>query len=143
MRQEGKLELKGCKEDVLTVALDAKEHPGRVRAVGSQVTPTVYFNTPKEKGKSKANLRRELMEQKARIQKLEAVVFKLDPSSAHTDEKGSCSEKMEPVNLSNAEPVRSLHSEIKPDADDVDDDVVLINTLDALQVYLETLLHNC
>lgn len=36
-------------EDVLSVALETPEHSGRVRGVGSFVTPSTYFNMPKEK----------------------------------------------------------------------------------------------
>lgn len=35
--------------DVLTVALETPEHSGRVRAVGSFVTPKIYFNLPRER----------------------------------------------------------------------------------------------
>lgn len=36
-------------EDVLSVALETPEHAGRVRGVGSFVTPSTYFNVPKGK----------------------------------------------------------------------------------------------
>ena len=128
----------GVKEDVLTVALMSKEHHGRVRAVGSHVTPTVYFSLPKAKA-DKVDIflsqQEELMETKARLQKLEAAVFKTSASPVDTDEKGSCSAKSEhPVKFSYAEPPKQLFSEEKDD-----EDVLLVDTIDALQVYLETL----
>ena len=134
--------MEGIKEDVLTVALMSKEHDGRVRAVGSHVTPTVYFNIPKDKA-GKMNIflaqQQELMEAKARIEKLKAAVIKLSAKEeVVTDDKGSCSVKSEQlVNFSNAEPARILSGEGKT-ADD--DDVLLLTSLDALQVYPETLL---
>lgn len=36
-------------QDVLTTALKTPEHSGRVRGVGSFVTPKVFFDLPKEK----------------------------------------------------------------------------------------------
>ena len=55
-----------------------------------------------------------------------------------TDEKGSCSVKSENlVNFSNTEPAMILCSDENPDDDD---DVLLVSTLDALQVYLKILL---
>ena len=133
--------MEGIKEDVLTVALMSKEHPGRVRAVGSHITPTVYFTIPKQKG---CNVQiflaqqDELMETKARLQKLEDAVFKTNAQAVDTEERGSCSVKSEHnVKISIVEPARNLLREEKPDNDD---DVQLVDTLDALQVYLETLL---
>ena len=38
--------------DVLTAALETPEHPGRVRGVGSLVTPTSYFNIPRRRSNS-------------------------------------------------------------------------------------------
>ena len=135
--------MEGIKEDVLTVALMSKEHPGRVRAVGSHITPTVYFTIPKQKG---CNVQiflaqqDELMETKETIQELEDAVFKMNAQAVDMNERGSCSVKSEHnVKISYAEPARNLSRERKPDKDD-DDDVQLVDTLDALQVYLETLL---
>ena len=122
-----------------------KEHHGRVRAVGSHVTPTVYFNVPKGKG-VKIEFRvqqeeflaqkEELMETKARLQKLEALVHKMTASPLDvTEDKGSCSAKMShPVKFSFVEPAKQLFNEEKTDDDE---DVTLVDTLDALQVYLE------
>lgn len=43
-------EFKSCgSDDVLSAVLKTPEHPGRVRGVGSFVTPTVFFNLPKGK----------------------------------------------------------------------------------------------
>ena len=63
-----KLKLEGNKKDVLIVTLMSKEHYERVRAIGSHVTPTVYFTIPKQKaGKVEIFLAQqdELMETKA------------------------------------------------------------------------------
>ena len=110
-----------------------KGHHGHVRAFGSHVTLTVYFTNPKDKvGKIDIFLAQQekLLETKARIQKLEAAIFKTSASVVDTDEKSSCSAKSEyPVKFSYAEPARNLSSEEKPDDDD---DVLLVGTLDAL-----------
>ena len=140
--------MEGPKEDVLTAALMSKEHDGRVRAVGSHVTPKLYFNIPRQKSVQMdlfLSQQEELKEAKARIQKLEAAVFKTEASAVYTDENGSCSGKSEhPLKPSNAEPATNLPIVKKPDDAN---EVVEISELDALKVYLETLLmlgtHNC
>lgn len=47
-KEKGEIQFE-CGEDVLTTALESREHSGRVRAVGGYVTPKRYFNLPKEK----------------------------------------------------------------------------------------------
>ncbi|KAK1577338.1 hypothetical protein Q3G72_020798 [Acer saccharum] len=42
----GNVSFSGDDEDILTQALDSKEHNGRVRGVGKFITPTSYFHTP-------------------------------------------------------------------------------------------------
>lgn len=55
--KEGKLSTSGS-NDVLTLALGTPEHGGRVRAVGSYVTPNSYFHLPKRRKTSvKENVR--------------------------------------------------------------------------------------
>ncbi|XP_019170300.1 PREDICTED: uncharacterized protein LOC109165811 [Ipomoea nil] len=42
-KQDGLLQLQGPNEDILTQALESKEHGGRVRAIGGHVNPSTYF----------------------------------------------------------------------------------------------------
>ena len=131
--------MKGVKEDVLTLALDSKEHPGRVRAVGSHVTPTVYFNVPKAKSLQTDLLiaqQRKLMDRRVekldrRVEQLEATIVKMSASVVGTDEKGSCSAKEEPsVKFAEIQCASYLSNEKNSD----DDDVMLVDTVDILQV---------
>lgn len=46
-KKNGELKVEGA-NDVLTMALNTPEHSGRVRAVGGNVNPHVYFNIPKK-----------------------------------------------------------------------------------------------
>ncbi|KAL6535035.1 hypothetical protein OROMI_026409 [Orobanche minor] len=51
LEKQGKGEFSPCgSEDVLTKALESPEHSGRVRGVGSFVTPSLFFNLPNGKG---------------------------------------------------------------------------------------------
>lgn len=134
MKNEGTLKLQGVKQDVLTIALNSQEHPGRVRAVGSHVTPTVYFNVPKGKALQNELLlaqQQELIETKARLAKLEAAVFKMS-ASVETDEKGSCSAAKSEhfAKFPYSPPAKNLSNEGNFD----DDEVQLVDTVDALQV---------
>lgn len=47
-KEKGEFKPSGS-DDVLTTALQTPEHGGRVRGVGGFVTPTVYFNLPKQR----------------------------------------------------------------------------------------------
>ena len=47
-KDKGEIQFSGG-EDVLTTALESREHSGRVRAVGGYVTPKQYFKLPQEK----------------------------------------------------------------------------------------------
>ena len=46
-KKKGEIQFSGA-EDVLTTALESREHSGRVRAVGGYITPKQYFNFPRE-----------------------------------------------------------------------------------------------
>lgn len=55
-------------EDLLTCALQNGEHSGRVRGIGSYVTPTAYFKYPKQGRRSaKHDHAAELVEAKKEI----------------------------------------------------------------------------
>ena len=143
LRNEGKLKLKGVKEDVLTMALNKKEHGGRVRAIGSYVTPTVYFNLPAEGNYELTNelflaQQKELIqaltknaEQDKRIEKLEAAVFKLGANVVDTDEKGSCSVKPDPSLNETEIRIQKKHSS---ERDSDNDDIIFVDTIDAFKV---------
>lgn len=47
-KEKGEIQFSGG-EDVLTTALESREHSGRVRGVGGYITPKQYFNLPREK----------------------------------------------------------------------------------------------
>lgn len=47
-KEKGEIQFSGG-EDVLTTALESREHSGRVRAVGGYITPKQYFKLPREK----------------------------------------------------------------------------------------------
>ncbi|KAL8476797.1 hypothetical protein ACS0TY_029193 [Phlomoides rotata] len=77
----------GVKDGILAKALDSKEHAGRVRGVGGDVTPSTFFRKPK--------LNSGLLE---RIEKLESTVYKTRASNSTVEkadelpiEKGSYS----------------------------------------------------
>ncbi|KAL8541244.1 hypothetical protein ACS0TY_002482 [Phlomoides rotata] len=61
----------GVKDGILAKALDSKEHAGRVRGVGGDVTPSTFFRKPK--------LNSGLLE---RIEKLESTVYKTRASNS-------------------------------------------------------------
>lgn len=126
---------------MLTQALEKPEHPGRVRAVGRYVTPTAYFNNPRQKRQGiNKDLLQELVDAKkmikeqalcmgelkanvcgydARIEKLEAMLLAVN--SMDKDEKGSCSVKFQ---------------QSKVDGYDDDDDIVqLVDEINSLQVF--------
>ncbi|XP_073057676.1 uncharacterized protein [Primulina eburnea] len=103
--REGKLEIKETKKDILTKALNSDEHGGRVRAVGGHITPTLYFNVGRswktedvdrklmiEQKKDLIEARKLIQEQDTRIQKLEAIIYKIGAWDSEIDDKGSCSE---------------------------------------------------
>ncbi|XP_074347390.1 uncharacterized protein LOC141686242 [Apium graveolens] len=46
-KKKGEIQFSGA-EDVLTTALESREHSGRVRAVGGYITPKQYFNLSRE-----------------------------------------------------------------------------------------------
>ncbi|KAL8514992.1 hypothetical protein ACS0TY_013904 [Phlomoides rotata] len=66
----------GVKDGILAKALDSKEHAGRVRGIGGDVTTSTFFRNPK--------LNSGLLE---RIEKLESTVYKTRASN-NTVEKG-------------------------------------------------------
>lgn len=67
MKLKGEFHPSGSK-DVLTTALGTEEHSGRVRAVGSFITPKEYFNLPRQRRVTKDEL---LARDKQRSEELE------------------------------------------------------------------------
>ena len=64
-KDKGSISLEGT-TDILTAALGTQEHPGRVRAQGHFVTPSMYFHTAKCGWEEKEKM------MELRIQSLEA-----------------------------------------------------------------------
>ncbi|XP_042430600.1 uncharacterized protein LOC122017137 isoform X3 [Zingiber officinale] len=105
-KRERTLEINGTKEDILTKALNSREHGGRVRVVGGHITPTLFFNVSRwktddlnreimiEQKRELVEARKLIQEQDTRIQKLEAIVYKKGAWSSDIDDKGSCSVKL-------------------------------------------------
>ncbi|KAH6833591.1 hypothetical protein C2S53_005395 [Perilla frutescens var. hirtella] len=112
-KENGEFKSQDRYEDLLTQVLEKSEHPGHVRAIGRSVTPTTYFNHPRERrqGIYKDHLQ-ELLDAKklikeqdlciselktnmgeayARLGKLEAMFLSMSPMDKVQDEKGSCS----------------------------------------------------
>ncbi|KAH6777402.1 hypothetical protein C2S51_008714 [Perilla frutescens var. frutescens] len=81
---------KGEFEDILTQALETPEHCGRVRVVGGNITPTIYFNITR--GMSSVGKMQEMskmmVQMNAKIIELENYI-----KSKDSEEKGSCSVK--------------------------------------------------
>lgn len=86
-------------DDILTQALETPEHSGRVRGIGGQVTPTVYFNLSKGAGMGAGNvmqkMRVEFGKQMADFKaEMDAKLLELHQMLKNdTEEKGSCSVK--------------------------------------------------
>ncbi|XP_042455051.1 uncharacterized protein LOC122039416 [Zingiber officinale] len=128
-KREGKLIIEGTKEDILTKALDTEEYNGRVRGIGGHITPTIYFNSGRrwkhadvitELKRELMEARKKILEQDARIQNLEVMVYKKGTMCDLIDDKGSCSVKLQPM----------IEDDMKKD----DDDLQILCQDDVLQV---------
>ncbi|XP_042399566.1 uncharacterized protein LOC121989533 [Zingiber officinale] len=104
-KREGKLKIKGTKEDILTKALEIEEYNDHVRGIGGHITPTIYFNSGRtwkhvdvitEHKRELMEARKKILEQDARIQNLEVMVYKKGASDISIDDKDSCSVKLHP-----------------------------------------------
>lgn len=115
-KRKGEFEPSGS-NDVLSAVLETPEHSGRVRGVGSFVTPTTYFNLPKgrrirvtkselmardrqrseEMERAKEEMERSKKEMKAEIDQLKAMINSINPliPSPLLSSKGSIHEKTE------------------------------------------------
>ncbi|XP_042432737.1 uncharacterized protein LOC122019324 [Zingiber officinale] len=105
-KREGTLEINGTKEDILTKALNSREHSGHVRVVGGHITPSLFFNGSRwktdhvdrelliEQKRELVEARKLIQDQDTRIQNLEAIVYKKGAWGSDIDDKGSCSVKL-------------------------------------------------
>ncbi|KAH6754815.1 hypothetical protein C2S53_020112 [Perilla frutescens var. hirtella] len=90
-------------QDILIQALETPEHCGRVRAVGGNITPTIYFNLTRgmsSVGKMQ-EMSRMMIQMNAKIMELENYI-----KSKDSEEKGSCSVK-------NNNDIRVIDDEVK------------------------------
>lgn len=97
-KTDGTLDPKDKNCTILQAVLGKPEHPGRLRGVGSDISPTMYYQVGREKDllpQICQRQERQLMSQAKRIKKLEAAVFKDGSHDEDTVEKGSCSPNYE------------------------------------------------
>lgn len=139
------------KGTILEHALGKEEHPGRVRGVGCDMTQTSYFKVHRGKkidpeiyrrheeelmAEKKKNAEQDklLVDQRERIARLEAFVYKGKTPDDDFEQKGSCSVKKRSENLSD-----DIDEVMKLGDDDVnlmDTDVQLLDEKEMLQVSL-------
>lgn len=124
-------------EDLLTCALESREHSGRVRAIGSYVTPTEFFkytrqdrqHAKQQKEVELVEAKKEIKEQKSMIDELFLRIANLEANMSKgkdsaLEEKGSCSVKLSKLSK----------CQLKDDEDEFDD-VTFVDKLHALEVY--------
>ncbi|KAK6150920.1 hypothetical protein DH2020_015852 [Rehmannia glutinosa] len=145
IKKDRKLKYVDPKQDILTSALESKEHVGRVRAVEGYVTPTLYFNVAKgkpsvektnffEQQKRLIDQEKKNSEQEDRIQKLESMIYRNGLHDFKNDEKvDSCSVKFPPTIFANELKNGNFGPSNEINADSDDEDVKLINKANALQ----------
>nr|GMD22314.1 putative Ulp1 protease family catalytic domain, putative transposase, Ptta/En/Spm, plant [Ipomoea batatas] len=129
-KKEGLLKLKGPKEDILTKALESKEHGGRVRGIGGHVNPSTYFRVGR--GNLSTNEQNLLLQQakfEDRIAKLETLVLK-NAGIDDIEEKGSCNAKGAKSCVKSEDEIEHFK---KLDFDDDDEDLMFIEKEDALE----------
>lgn len=142
-KEEGEFRSETLGEDLLTCALEKPEHSGRVRAIGSYVTPTMYFRLPPERRKGLTKdqavelieAQKQIGEQKEiishlhdRLSRLEAAIQKdlnNEGNGLIIEGKGSCSVK---------KPSRLIDEDMHND--DEEDEVFVMQKTDAVQVII-------
>lgn len=144
-KKQGTLHLKVSKGTILENVLGKREHPGRVRGVGCDMTQTSYFKVYRGNKLNSELCSRQHLDPNAeereqqrdeRIARLEAAVFKNHPHDAHIEQKGSCSVKMKSENeMADIDDATNLGED---DVNDFDEDVQLLDKNDALQVIFYT-----
>lgn len=127
-------------DDVLTMALGTPEHSGRVRGVGAGVTPSCYFNLPKNRrdtvkeivsqlaeiyeAKTQELLRQERLQWQAKLDALMALIPGAKCPSTDGSAKASCSKEREPAaEESPAKKHSSANESCNKEGDNVGDDV--------------------
>ncbi|KAL6284621.1 hypothetical protein ACE6H2_015550 [Prunus campanulata] len=126
---EGTLTVSGS-NDILTLALGTPEHGGRVRGAGAGITPTQFFNLPKQQrvkfgDKLKESVREAVREETLRIEAksretiMEAVRAEREAMLAyiHQSPKNPMSDKASCSGATNIRPLALELEDPKPEAD--------------------------
>ncbi|XP_019196472.1 PREDICTED: uncharacterized protein LOC109190440 [Ipomoea nil] len=134
-KQDGLLQLQGPNEDILTQALESKEHGGRVRAIGGHVNPSTYFRLGK--GMLPNHEKNVLLRRQAtvedRVAKLENLVLQnVAFKSSSIEEKGSCTAKDAKGAMKLSEEEIGFMKQ-KLDFEDDDDELQFIDKEDVLE----------
>ncbi|XP_019170859.1 PREDICTED: uncharacterized protein LOC109175436 [Ipomoea nil] len=129
------LQLQGPNEDILTQALESKEHGGRVRAIGGHVNPSTYFRLGK--GMLPNHEKNVLLRRQAtvedRVAKLENLVLQnVAFKSSPIEEKGSCTAKDAKGAMKLSEEEIGFMKQ-KLDFEDDDDELQFIDKEDVLE----------
>nr|GMC99464.1 uncharacterized protein LOC109166346 [Ipomoea batatas] len=87
------LKLQGPKEDILTKALESKEHGGRMRGIGGHVNPSTYFRVGREKGSCNAKGAKSYVKSEEEIEIFKKLDFDDDDDELMFIEKDDALEK--------------------------------------------------
>lgn len=141
MEKQSKGEFNPCgSDDVLTTALETPEHSGRVRGVGSFVSPSVFFNIPngkrcritkaellardrerdEELKKAKQDMAEEIEKTRKEMAELRTIL-KSNVSSPMLSDKASCDSKAEDAQKAKPEKTKPAIAKNL-----LDDDVAII-----------------
>ncbi|XP_057804697.1 uncharacterized protein LOC131020066 isoform X3 [Salvia miltiorrhiza] len=136
-KEEGEFKTQRSGEDLLTCALESGEHSGRVRAVGSYVTPSMFFKHGRKRRQHMENeqlvdlmeAKKHIVEQNEMICHLHDRLSKLEAAIAKDkDDEVKGSHDKQPSHLMDED-----FEEEEEEEEEEEDEVVLVEKFDALQ----------